>query len=250
MTSATDDFSDFIVYVDESGDHGLTTIDPSYPVFVLAFCIFDKAQYAGQIVPSVQNFKFKWFGHDIVLLHEHEIRKAKGDFAFLTKADKREPFLGDITTLIEDAPFTLIATVIHKQRLCDKYKTPHNPYRLGMQFCLERLYGFLEQMGQAHRVTWIVAERRGKNEDDALELEFRRICDGDNYKKERWPFRLALADKKVNSCGLQLADLLARPIGRWEINRKQPNRAFDSLGPKFFKSPGGLMMGFGLKVFP
>lgn len=31
-------FSDYIVYVDESGDHGPVSSD--YPVFVLAFCIF------------------------------------------------------------------------------------------------------------------------------------------------------------------------------------------------------------------
>jgi hypothetical protein len=29
--------SDYIVYVDESGDHGLVSVDPEYPVFVLAF---------------------------------------------------------------------------------------------------------------------------------------------------------------------------------------------------------------------
>ncbi|WIX32645.1 DUF3800 domain-containing protein [Salinicola sp. JS01] len=32
-------FSDFVVYVDESGDHGMLNIDANYPVFVLAFCI-------------------------------------------------------------------------------------------------------------------------------------------------------------------------------------------------------------------
>ena len=32
-------FSDFIVFVDESGDHSLEVINPDYPVFVLAFCI-------------------------------------------------------------------------------------------------------------------------------------------------------------------------------------------------------------------
>lgn len=30
-------FSEFVVYVDESGDHGMVKIDPNYPVFVLAF---------------------------------------------------------------------------------------------------------------------------------------------------------------------------------------------------------------------
>ena len=33
-------FSDFMVYVDESGDHSLTSIDKSYPIFALAFCVF------------------------------------------------------------------------------------------------------------------------------------------------------------------------------------------------------------------
>ena len=33
-------FSDFMVYVDESGDHSLTSIDKNYPIFVLAFCVF------------------------------------------------------------------------------------------------------------------------------------------------------------------------------------------------------------------
>ena len=35
-------FSDFMVYVDESGDHSLTSIDKNYPIFVLAFCVFYK----------------------------------------------------------------------------------------------------------------------------------------------------------------------------------------------------------------
>ena len=35
-------FSDYIVYVDESGDHSLINIDANYPVFVLAFGVFHK----------------------------------------------------------------------------------------------------------------------------------------------------------------------------------------------------------------
>jgi len=36
-------FSDYIIYVDESGDHGLERIDPEFPIFVLAFCIIRKS---------------------------------------------------------------------------------------------------------------------------------------------------------------------------------------------------------------
>ncbi len=39
-------FSSFVVYVDESGDHSLESVDPNYPVFVLAFCVFHKGHYA------------------------------------------------------------------------------------------------------------------------------------------------------------------------------------------------------------
>jgi hypothetical protein len=31
------DNSDYIIYVDESGDHGLSSINEQYPVFVLSF---------------------------------------------------------------------------------------------------------------------------------------------------------------------------------------------------------------------
>lgn len=68
-------FSRYVVYVDESGDHGLERIDPNYPVFTLAFCIFNKNHYAQRVVPSIEAFKFKHFGHDLVVLHETDIRK-------------------------------------------------------------------------------------------------------------------------------------------------------------------------------
>ncbi|MDH1620068.1 DUF3800 domain-containing protein [Pseudomonas sp. o96-267] len=35
-------FSKYVVYVDESRDHGLESIDPNYPVFVLTFCASTK----------------------------------------------------------------------------------------------------------------------------------------------------------------------------------------------------------------
>ena len=57
-------------------------------------------------------------------------------------------------------------------------------------------------------------------------------------------------DKKHNSSGLQLADLVAHPIGRHAINPSQPNRAYDIVEPKFRRGPKGQIDGFGLKNFP
>ena len=41
-------FSDYIVYVDESGDTG---DDPEFPVFCLAFCIFTALAGSGTAIP-------------------------------------------------------------------------------------------------------------------------------------------------------------------------------------------------------
>jgi hypothetical protein len=57
-------------------------------------------------------------------------------------------------------------------------------------------------------------------------------------------------DKRANSTGLQIADLVARPIGLSIVREGQPNRAYDLLQPKIRRSPSGKVSGWGLKVFP
>lgn len=107
--SATRRFSDYVVYVDESGDHSLASIDKDYPVFVLALCVFHKRHYAEKIVPAVEKLKFNYFGHDSVVLHENEIRKQKGDFAFLAHRPTRDAFMAGLTSIMEASNFILIA---------------------------------------------------------------------------------------------------------------------------------------------
>lgn len=243
------EFSDYIVYVDESGDHSLKSIDAGYPVFVLSFCVFRKDDYAERVTPAVRKHKFAAFGHDMVVLHEHEIRKKTGAFSRLGK-DAREQFMESLTNIIATADFTLVAVVIDKRRLASKYVNPAHPYHLAMAFGLERLYRLLRSQGQDDRLTHIVCEARGSKEDAELELEFRRIRDGANFLNKRLPFELVIADKKTNSEGMQLADLTARPIGLSVLRPEQPNRAMATLESKFYRDSAGNKNGFGLKVFP
>jgi hypothetical protein len=236
-------FSDFVVYVDESGDHGLETMEATYPIFVLAFCIFRKADYVSSVVPALQGLKFKYFGHDLVVLHEREIRKAKGPFSVLQRPEVRQPFMEDLTKVVNEARFMLIAAVIKKLALKQQYARPENPYHLAMEFCLERLYYETNSGPQKGRIH-VIFESRGKAEDAALELEFRRVC------SRGYPFEPVFAPKGSNSTGLQLADLVARPIGRKVLAPDQSNRAYEALEPKFRRSAVGKIHGFGLKLFP
>ncbi len=245
-------FSRFIVYVDESGDHSIESIDDKYPVFVLAFCVFYKKNYWERVVPSIERFKFQNFGHDGIILHENELRKEKGPFKFKDRNEKIR-FLDQLTAEIIDNNFILISCAIDKNKL--QGRSRQNAYHIALKHCIESLEELMLEKRQADKRTHIVVEQRGKKEDRELELEFRRICDGDNSREKKLSFELEFAGKQVNSAGLQIADLVARPIGLHILRPQQTNRAFDVLKEKFFcsggrKNLGEGIHGYGLKIFP
>ncbi len=246
MTQEPEAFSRFIVYVDESGDHG--PVSREFPVFVLAFCIFEKDSYANEVTTLMHRLKFKHFGHDTVVLHEREIRKSIPPFDILQNATRRTAFLEDVNALVEAAPFALVAAVIDKQKLLERYGAEKNPYHVALQFGLERVEYHrraAHDVGKLH----VIFEGRGKNENDELELEFRRITAGANMLG-RLDMQPAFVHKQANHCGLQLADLVARPIGVHVLRPKQPNRAYTVLERKFRRSEAGKIEGWGLKCFP
>ncbi len=248
--SDTIKFSKYLVFVDESGDHGLSRIDPNYPMFVLVFCIMTKEDYMTRICPALQNLKFNFWGHDEQVLHEHEIRKPNKEYAFMFDKEKREDFIDKISHCVDDMPFQVIATAIQKEKLNQQYKIPKNPYELPLQFGLERVYRELDSRGEGKHITHVIVEKRGLNEDNQLELAFRRICDPDGIGGIRLPFELVMIPKASNSIGLQIADLIARPIGIRVLRPDQPNRAYEIVEKKFRRSPKGEIKGWGLKVFP
>ena len=245
-------YSDYIVYVDESGDHGLITVDPQYPIFTLACCIFKKSEYAREISPALIEFKFRWWGHNLAVLHERDIRKQLPPFVFLKTLDKREAFMAELNDLMTQTSMEVIAAVIDKRYLRQNIKgeLPTNPYEIALTFCVERIYGFLKARHQLDRQTHIVVEQRGKDEDIELELAFRRICDGRNSWGHIDCLDIQFASKADNMAGLQLADLIARPIGINVLRPDQPNRAYGIIEKKLRSSPDGSIQGWGLKVFP
>lgn len=247
-------FSDYIVYVDESGDPRLSGYNPKYPVFVLAFCIFHKKHYTNTVVKDVQDLKFRYFGHDMIVLHERDILKNTGQFKNITRL-QQQSLLNDLTTLIDKTNFIVISCVIHKDKLSKRYTNPKDPYHLAIQFGLERLYNFLAEKKQLDKKTHIVFEQRGLNEDNEVRGAFLDYCQGNNNHRKCYPFELIMASKKVNSTGLQFADLIARPIGSHILRPTQSNRAFDVIEHKFYckygrEFTGKAYDGFGLKVFP
>lgn len=233
------DFGDYIIFADESGDHGLRSIDPEFPVFVLVFCLIRKDDYIDSLVPALQRLKMNYWGHDQVILHEHDIRKEKGPFGVLrTNRALRTAFFVELNQIISDAPIHLIASVIDKVKLTERYPNPYNPYEIALLFCMERALEFLVGKNQSGKRVPVLFESRGKREDNELELEFRRICDNRSNWGYKTPdfqalgFEHEFVSKLSNSSGLQLADLVARPLALRYLRPRQRNRAIEIIERK------------------
>lgn len=236
-----------IIYLDETGDHSMDSIDKDYPVFGLIFFIVDKAAYVEQIVPAVAKLKLDYFDHDGVILHSSDIRRQRGDFAILRSAATREAFMADVDTMMTKLPYTIIAVCIRKAFHKDRYRVlSRNPYVLALQYGMERVKCYLGELDQTEVV--MVAESRGRNEDDSLRAAFFELMQrGTAYHSfHHLKISLTFVRKERNLPGLQLADLVAYPIGRHAATMKM-SPPMKIIFPKILNRPGWR---HGLKIFP
>lgn len=247
MKMSDTNFSEYIIFADESGDHGMSSINPENPVFVLVFCIFKKADYCSIVKQAITKLKLDFWGHDLAILHSHEIRRSKGEFTFLFNEEKRRIFLNALHQTMQNIPFSIVAAAIDKRGLKNKESNPDNPYLLALEFCLDYAYCFLEKEKQLKHITHIVVESRGKAEDLDLETTFRKTSDRARLMGEQYPLDIKFASKKTNSSGLQIADLVAHPIAKHVIKAK-PSRAFEVVQRKLWGYPN--YGGIGLKLYP
>jgi len=224
-----DSFGDYIIFVDESGDACLDPISTRFPLLNVTFCLLRKDQYIDYVVPTLQSLKYRYFGHDQVVLHEREMRQCANAFAsFANNPSRRDAFAQEVHQWVAAAPFHVVSATIHKGRLVQKYKHPFDPYHIALRFCLERTKDFLMLQGQRGKITQIVFESRGKKEDRAAHEEFQRVlCAKDpwGYRAPNFsdlPLDALFISKQANVAGHQLADQIARPLA---LKTLHPDRA-------------------------
>lgn len=243
-------FSDFIVFVDESGSSNNSHIDPLYPIFALCFFICKKETYTHQINPSLLQFKFKYFGHSEVILHERDIRKDLGEFYFLKTKETKKDFLNELTDLIDEIEGNIICVVIEKSKIINLHECGVSLYHLALELGMGILDKFLcvrEGLSETKKIVHIIFEKRGKTEDLSLDLELKKICaGGDRYQSS---YQAVFSDKRANTAGIQLADLFARPLGMSVLKPYQLNRAVDVANKKILLESGLLGCG-AVVVYP
>jgi len=238
------------MFLDESGDHNLEAIDQNYPVLSLSGLIFEEEHYK-ECIDKVNEIKLKYFNSIDVILHSYDIRKQKGSFVVLRDKQVRQRFYEDLDNLFNELSFDLIATVIKKAELKERYSKPVNPYHLSLKFIMERYTMYLNRKDSSGIM---IFESRDKLNNELLDqafLDFFIHGTGfiDTIEFQNRIENLVFTNKINNEAGLQLADLVAYPVATYLLPNRD-KKAFEILRPKFISSNSGEIDGFGFKVFP
>jgi hypothetical protein len=241
------------LFIDESGDPSLNSINSEFPVFTLLGCLFDQDSYIS-IKEKINNLKIDFFGSKNIILHSRDIRKCEGVFTKLFDLNIKENFYKRLNQILEQENYTIIAVAIQKQNYIDKYgKISDDPYELSLSFLLER--ALMHTDSSVHNNIHIKIESRGKKEDLMLQKRYNRLLDNgsshieSNRFKEKFN-KMEFVKKIKNDIGLQIADLCAYPVARHIINPKEPYPAYDIVKKKFRKGKNESFLGYGLKIFP
>ena len=242
--------SKFIAFFDECGDHSLTRINPQLPIFLLCTVVVERECYAKEIIPAIAAFKLRYFAHEGINLHSRDIRKSDGPFSILQNELVRHRFLSELSEMLTILPFTLFCTAILKNEYKKRYgDDARNPYDVALEYSFERILHFLEMHNEI--ALPVIAEARGKQEDDALRASFYDLMTKGTYYNNAERFNklvcpISFRRKNDNIAGIQLADLCAYPVARHVMRPTEKHRAFDVLQPHFYNSSRV----HGLKVFP
>lgn len=251
---------DYILFMDESGTKSITDFGEKgeYPIFVLCGCLIHKHNYSN-LVKSFLNTKESFWPPDgkfkgrRVCFISSKIRRREGPFGHLwLNDDKKTQFYENINNIIISTDFNILASVIDKGKLSNKYIRPEEPYNLAFKFIIER---FLKFLAKKNKIGVMIIESRNlKENSELLTLYHSYMINGTNYvsasqlrKYIKGMFFVPKWDSKGKSyTGVELADLCAYPLGTWYLGRK--TKATEIISQKLLNYPE--YKGYGLKIFP
>jgi hypothetical protein len=241
-----------VIFLDESGDHNLEIIDQQYPVFVLAGAVFDYEYYIKKVKGKIKKFKKDLFQNDKIILHTADIYRNKNGFEKMKDEKFRNKFYHKLNKLIHEIDFKIIACAIKKEKHFKKYGiNALDPYLLSLEFVVER---FIFSLDSCKERGVIVAESRNRQLDNQLELAWMNLkIKGTKYIEPSRitdkikDFKIISKSKRIG--GLEIADLVASPIGRNIIGKKN-KEDFNIIKSKFRRNNQGHILGHGLVIFP
>ena len=241
----------YYLFVDESGDHGLKTIDEGFPVFLLCGVLVSEMEYYKMDL-NINASKIKYWNNINVILHSRDIRKCNNEFKILFDLKLKERFYDDLNHIFSSNKYKIISSAINKIEFIKKYgKLEDDVYEIALSFILESTIFCLDEAKDCSSLE-IIIEKRGKKEDAKLSNHMNKLSQIGTYyvSKERidkYNIKYKFLRKNENSNGLQISDLLAYPIAKKVIYPDGVNMPYELIKDKIYNKNGKL---YGLKIFP
>lgn len=241
-----------VLFLDESGDHNLTVIDPQHPIFVLGGIIVEREYALGEMTKKLNAFKQEQFGTTDICLHTADFTRQKNGFERMKEREFCDSFYAGLNVLLSELDITIVACAIKKQEHMDKYGfNAIDPYSLSFSVLAERLCFVIGKDGAKGR---IVAESRDSTLDRQLELAWLKTkVSGTQFLQatdiNQRVDSLVLRGKQDCIAGLEIADAIVTPIARKILGRRS-RVDMDVIKAKMRKDTFGNVNGYGLVILP
>lgn len=250
---------EYHLFLDECGNHRVNPLRDPFPIFCLAGVIVPVDSY-DDFDREWKNWKADHLGGDHVLVHEPDVRHRVKGF-YRADPDEQAQLFHSLNSVLGRLEFTCIAAAIDKRAFADVYADgqvddflPSSAYLMCVDFVFERFVHFLHHSRDARGLT--TAESRGPREDAEVHFEFLRLhLEGTQWQPQR-QFRHALRPymefrrKNGNISGLEIADLVARPIAERILALNSTPIRWETVEQKLYDGGKSRKGSYGLKVFP
>lgn len=223
--------SEYIVFVDESGTPVTHKPDPQFPVFSLQFVLVKKADYETQIEPDFKRFKLKHHGEDSVILHGRKIDSKEGDFRILRDRVLYGRYVRELDDLIAAAEIQLYSAYFLHEEVARLGALTVHPYAYFMHELLTLIEKEIQVTGVRTTCEVVVESRRGSDAEMLEAYESYKAA----FRTAQVEFELQLAEKSMNIIGLQVADLVAKPVARFSLNPTKPGLEWPTVSKKVSK---------------
>lgn len=220
--------ADYRLYIDESGDHTYRLLDDDDRRFLgITGVLVRKDIYDPEVLQSLDQLKRTHLSYDPdspPVLVRSDIVKRKGTFGRFRERPLREAWATDVLAFFRELQCQIFTVVMDKKAHHERFgSASFDPYRYSLNVLLSRVRGFLHNKGATADV---MAESRGKTEDQALRDEYRTLwtrgSDWLTDKDVQMAFPnpdLTMMRKDQNVAGLQMADLLAYGLKKEVLER-------------------------------
>lgn len=242
----------YYLFLDESGDHGLTQINPQSSVFLLCGILFREDSYE-MFRQRINDIK-KYFWNTIeVIFHSRDIRKCDKEFSILLDYNTKSEFYQMLNDCIGKSGYSVFVSAIRKDEYIKRFgKLSNDVYELSLSFIIERVIFKLDEIYHVNNKLDIVIEQRGKKEDTKLKEHFQRLmARGTGYvsaeRLNKCGMTINFRSKKQNINGLQIADLIAYPCASFVKEPKRANPAYNIFSDKIYSKAGRK---YGFKIYP